>query len=79
MWEFGALKDCPHLRRLAGRVQEKMNLFSPARTRSASAPTDNKSAQMNSQDEKYHKARGEAPAAAAAAAATTTQANQEKK
>ena len=39
VWDFGTLKDCPHLRRLAGRVQEKMNLFSPARTRSASAPT----------------------------------------
>ena len=35
----------------------------------AKAVADNKSVQMNSQDEKYHKARGEAPAAAAAAAA----------
>jgi len=40
--------------------------------------SSDKSAQMNSQDEKYHKARGDAPAAAAAAAAAQTQSNQKK-
>ena len=51
--------------------------MAPPPTPAAKAAADNKSAQMNSQSDKFYKARGDAPAAAAAAAAAATQANQE--
>ena len=44
----------------------------------AKAADDNRSKQLNPQDQTYHASRGEAPVAAAAAAAAATQSNQKK-